>query len=182
MSRGKSRRRRRRQNHKRKRAAGADHAADAVSEGPAEDAPIELLCPITLELMTDPVVLVATGQTYQRAAIRSWLTTTLRCPLTNVEVSADEAANLAVDTEMRSLVSAWAAATGSAVVLCDVEDSAPAVEDTTSRRRRRRRRQQVDVAPTTDPGDDGWPSLNSVAAAAPAVRTLGRRWAAVART
>ena len=38
----------------------------------AKDAPREYLCPITLQLMRDPVLLVETGQVYDRESIESW--------------------------------------------------------------------------------------------------------------
>uniref|UniRef100_A0A9I9D5B0 RING-type E3 ubiquitin transferase n=1 Tax=Cucumis melo TaxID=3656 RepID=A0A9I9D5B0_CUCME len=44
--------------------------------------PHEFLCPITLEIMTDPVI-VATGQTYDRESIQKWLHSNHRtCPKT----------------------------------------------------------------------------------------------------
>ncbi|CAK9315474.1 unnamed protein product [Citrullus colocynthis] len=44
--------------------------------------PHEFLCPITLEIMTDPVI-VATGQTYDRESIQKWLNSNHRtCPKT----------------------------------------------------------------------------------------------------
>uniref|UniRef100_A0A2N9I2W7 RING-type E3 ubiquitin transferase n=1 Tax=Fagus sylvatica TaxID=28930 RepID=A0A2N9I2W7_FAGSY len=44
--------------------------------------PHEFLCPITLEIMTDPVI-VATGQTYERESIQKWLDSNHRtCPKT----------------------------------------------------------------------------------------------------
>ncbi|KAA8528827.1 hypothetical protein F0562_036182 [Nyssa sinensis] len=44
--------------------------------------PHEFLCPITLEIMTDPVI-VATGQTYEKESIQQWLDSNHRtCPKT----------------------------------------------------------------------------------------------------
>ncbi|TVU06022.1 hypothetical protein EJB05_49209, partial [Eragrostis curvula] len=56
-----------------------------------------LRCPITLELMTDPVT-VATGQTYDRASIRKWIKSGCRtCPVTGERLrSAELVPNLAV--------------------------------------------------------------------------------------
>ena len=48
--------------------------------------PDALFCPISLELMVDPVTVVETGQTYDRAAIKSWLYTHSTDPITNVEL------------------------------------------------------------------------------------------------
>lgn len=47
-----------------------------------EDAPWEYLCPITRELMVDPVTL-STGQTYDRAQITRWINDGhYTCPVT----------------------------------------------------------------------------------------------------
>ena len=35
--------------------------------------PVDLLCPITLKLLEDPVILVDSAQTYERGAIQEWL-------------------------------------------------------------------------------------------------------------
>ncbi|GER43933.1 U-box domain-containing protein 15 [Striga asiatica] len=49
--------------------------------------PNEFLCPITLEIMTDPVI-VATGQTYERDRIQQWLDSNHRtCPKTGQVLS-----------------------------------------------------------------------------------------------
>jgi hypothetical protein len=39
----------------------------------AEVPPVDLLCPITLKLLDDPVILVDSAQTYEREAIQEWL-------------------------------------------------------------------------------------------------------------
>ncbi|CAM0902794.1 unnamed protein product [Alopecurus aequalis] len=56
-----------------------------------------LLCPITLELMTDPVT-VATGQTYDRTSIKRWVKSGCRtCPVTGEKLrSAQFVPNVAV--------------------------------------------------------------------------------------
>jgi ubiquitin C len=46
----------------------------------------KFICPITHELMMDPVI-AADGFTYERNAIQSWLTRTNRSPMTNQELS-----------------------------------------------------------------------------------------------
>lgn len=48
--------------------------------------PEYLLCPITLELLIDPVVLVETGQTYERAMIKKWLRTHDSDPISNQQL------------------------------------------------------------------------------------------------
>uniref|UniRef100_A0A0D9X7T7 RING-type E3 ubiquitin transferase n=1 Tax=Leersia perrieri TaxID=77586 RepID=A0A0D9X7T7_9ORYZ len=59
--------------------------------------PEALQCPITLELMTDPVTL-STGQTYDRASIKRWVKSGCRtCPVTGEKLRrADVMPNLAV--------------------------------------------------------------------------------------
>ncbi|XP_043714501.1 U-box domain-containing protein 15-like [Telopea speciosissima] len=53
-----------------------------LEKSPSLVIPHEFLCPITLELMTDPVI-VATGQTYERESIQKWLDSNHRtCPKT----------------------------------------------------------------------------------------------------
>ncbi|XP_042484895.1 LOW QUALITY PROTEIN: U-box domain-containing protein 15-like [Macadamia integrifolia] len=53
-----------------------------LEKSPSLIIPHEFLCPITLELMTDPVI-VATGQTYERESIHKWLDSNHRtCPKT----------------------------------------------------------------------------------------------------
>ena len=48
-------------------------AAAAAAQPPAAAVPPDLLCPITYQLLEDPVMLVDSGQTYERAAIEEWL-------------------------------------------------------------------------------------------------------------
>ncbi|XP_030522821.1 U-box domain-containing protein 15-like [Rhodamnia argentea] len=53
-----------------------------LEKSPSFSVPHEFLCPIALEIMTDPVI-VATGQTYERESIQKWLDSNHRtCPKT----------------------------------------------------------------------------------------------------
>jgi hypothetical protein len=61
-----------------------DELCDAVG-----DRIDELVCPITLELMVDPVV-ASDGRTYERAAIEEWLGGHSTSPLTNLELASKE--------------------------------------------------------------------------------------------
>ncbi|XVE67305.1 hypothetical protein DITRI_Ditri08aG0150000 [Diplodiscus trichospermus] len=66
--------------------------------------PHEFLCPITLEIMTDPVI-VATGQTYERESIRKWLNSNHRtCPKTGQTL---EHLSLAPNFALRNLILQW---------------------------------------------------------------------------
>lgn len=65
-----------------------------------------LLCPISLELMVDPVIVAETGQTYERATIESWLFTNCTDPITNVRLRSKKlVANIAI----RNMVRSWQA-------------------------------------------------------------------------
>jgi len=46
--------------------------------------PGEFICPISMEPMKDPVVLVQTKQTYDRDSIEKWLTSSNKCPCTGM--------------------------------------------------------------------------------------------------
>ena len=65
----------------RRRAAMELAAADAL-EGAALDTTEDLYCPITHELMNDPVI-CSDGHTYERAAIERWLRSHGSSPKTN---------------------------------------------------------------------------------------------------
>lgn len=66
--------------------------------------PHEFLCPITLELMTDPVI-VATGQTYERESIQKWLNSNHRtCPKTGQVL---DHLSLAPNYALRNLILQW---------------------------------------------------------------------------
>jgi serine/threonine protein kinase len=70
-----------------------------------EEAPNEYLCPITGELMEDPVV-AADGHTYERAAIEQWFATGRRTsPKTNAVIEA----RLVPNTQLRILINEYRA-------------------------------------------------------------------------
>ena len=50
-----------------------------------EDPPADFICPITTEVMSDPVM-AADGQSYERTAIERWLATKSTSPLTGGEL------------------------------------------------------------------------------------------------
>ena len=70
--------------------------SDDCDDGP----PSEYFCPITYELMTDPVV-CADGHTYERAAIDRWLTKKSRSPMENSEL---KDTNLVANHNLRILI------------------------------------------------------------------------------
>lgn len=70
-----------------------DDSVDGFSDVHVDQSEIEsnsgvphaFLCPITQEIMIDPVI-IETGQTYERQFIEEWLKTKSTCPITNVEL------------------------------------------------------------------------------------------------
>ncbi|KAF9677413.1 hypothetical protein SADUNF_Sadunf08G0105100 [Salix dunnii] len=66
--------------------------------------PHDFLCPISLELMRDPVI-VATGQTYERSCIQRWIDTgNSTCPKTQQKL---EHSTLTPNYVLRSLITQW---------------------------------------------------------------------------
>lgn len=66
--------------------------------------PHEFLCPITLEIMKDPVI-VATGQTYERESIQRWLNSNRRtCPKTGQIL---DHLSIAPNYALRNLIVQW---------------------------------------------------------------------------
>ncbi|XP_047324328.1 U-box domain-containing protein 15-like [Impatiens glandulifera] len=66
--------------------------------------PNEFLCPITLDLMTDPVI-IATGQTYERESIERWLSSDQRtCPKTGQKLTH---LTLVPNFALRNLILQW---------------------------------------------------------------------------
>ncbi|GAB2296977.1 hypothetical protein Dimus_031081 [Dionaea muscipula] len=68
------------------------------------DIPEDFLCPISLEIMRDPVI-VATGQTYERSYIQRWIDSgNMTCPATQQKL---ENLTLTPNYVLRSLISLW---------------------------------------------------------------------------
>ncbi|KAK8522609.1 hypothetical protein V6N12_056310 [Hibiscus sabdariffa] len=66
--------------------------------------PVDYLCPISLELMRDPVI-VATGQTYERSYIQRWIDCgNATCPKTQQKL---ENLTLTPNYVLRSLINQW---------------------------------------------------------------------------
>ena len=64
-------------------AAGPSKASEAAAK--AAEVPDDYICPITTEIMTDPVI-TADGFTYERAAITEWLRTKDTSPKTGAKL------------------------------------------------------------------------------------------------
>ncbi|KAJ0677819.1 putative U box domain, armadillo-like helical, Zinc finger, RING/FYVE/PHD-type [Helianthus annuus] len=66
--------------------------------------PVDFLCPISLELMRDPVI-VSTGQTYERSYIRRWIDCgNTTCPKTQQKL---QNVTLTPNYVLRSLITQW---------------------------------------------------------------------------
>ncbi|XP_052202282.1 U-box domain-containing protein 15 [Diospyros lotus] len=75
-----------------------------LAKSPSLAIPNDFLCPITLEIMTDPVI-IATGQTYERESIQKWLDSDHRtCPKTGQVLSH---LSLAPNFALRNLILQW---------------------------------------------------------------------------
>ena len=66
--------------------------------------PDHLLCPITRDLFVDPVILVETGQTYERSMIARWLYTNKTDPISNMELKTKK---LVPNIALRHSVAEW---------------------------------------------------------------------------
>ncbi|GMI99795.1 PLANT U-BOX PROTEIN10 [Hibiscus trionum] len=81
-------------------------STDEVTKPDALVIPDDFLCPISLELMRDPVV-VATGQTYERSYIQRWIDSgNATCPKTRQKL---EDTTLTPNYVLRSLINQWCA-------------------------------------------------------------------------
>ncbi|GKU90193.1 hypothetical protein SLEP1_g4221 [Rubroshorea leprosula] len=83
-----------------------DKDSEEIKKPDALLVPNDFLCPISLELMRDPVI-VATGQTYERSYIQRWIDCgNLTCPKTQQKLD-----NLTLTSNyvLRSLISQWCA-------------------------------------------------------------------------
>ena len=67
--------------------------------------PDEFCCPITSECMRDPVMVTATGMTYEREAIVKWLSEHDIDPSTGVELGGNK--QLAPNVTVRKMIDAW---------------------------------------------------------------------------
>ena len=86
--------------------SGMEAEAEAETEASAS-APDEYRCPLTLELMVDPVVAMD-GNTYERSAIAEWFAVHTTSPLTREEIQPVLVPNMAI----RKLISAHRQANG----------------------------------------------------------------------
>ena len=71
------------------RAADAKDCDDYDDEGQPRTVPDDFFCPITQEIMVDPVT-AADGSTYERNAILRWMSVRMSSPLTNLWLSSKD--------------------------------------------------------------------------------------------
>lgn len=89
--------------------------------------PSEYVCPITHEVMYDPVLLVDTGHTYERWAITKWFRKGKRtCPKSGRRVNRPQ---LVTNWNLKSLIASWAEAHGAPLTCREHELSLPGLED-----------------------------------------------------
>jgi len=90
--------------------AGGQNVANSLAALPEDGPPHALCCPITFQLMTDPVVIVESGHTYERAAIaHHWATQEnleipVTCPNTNQQL---DSTHLTPNLLARSQIHQW---------------------------------------------------------------------------
>mmetsp|Transcript_36082 Transcript_36082/g.103727 ORF Transcript_36082/g.103727 Transcript_36082/m.103727 type:complete len:251 (-) Transcript_36082:126-878(-) len=156
-------------------AGGLPGTADCAKAALLEDDPEHLLCPITFTLLRDPVVVVASGNTYERAAIlEHWSRRGLaHDPLSNQDLDSEE---LVTNWGKRREVQAHLAARGPGYVPAGWESSevpapaAPSTPEGSPRARGktpRRRRQQRGFFQDDDDEDAPWPEHSALVAIFP---------------
>ena len=82
------------------RCAESDEALTGV-----RTAPDEFCCPITTECMLDPVIVTATGMTYEREAIVEWLSEHDIDPSTGTKLGENKL--LTPNVALRKMIDAW---------------------------------------------------------------------------
>ena len=86
--------------------AATEGGSPSAAEAPAakeEEPPADFICPITTEIMVEPVV-AADGQSYERTAIERWLATKSTSPLTGGEL---ERSILIPNHNLRRTIREW---------------------------------------------------------------------------
>ena len=86
-------------------AGGAGSVAAETPAAADDEEPADYVCPITHEVMTDPVV-TADGQSYERNAIEQWLLHSTLSPLTNEPLTH---LNLTPNMALKRLIREWIA-------------------------------------------------------------------------
>ena len=66
--------------------------------------PSQYLCPITQELMQDPVILIVSGRTYEREAIRKWVQDRGTDPITRQQCTVND---LVPNRALKDAIDEW---------------------------------------------------------------------------
>ncbi|KAL6763401.1 hypothetical protein V8C86DRAFT_1783906, partial [Haematococcus lacustris] len=71
-----------------------------------QNPPEDFLCPITRELLNDPVIIVETGHSYERLALLQWWSSThnFTCPKTGIRL---QSLMLTPNWALRSAINSW---------------------------------------------------------------------------
>ena len=85
---------------------GSSGAAGPSEASEAEEVPDDYICPITAEIMTDPVSTMD-GFTYERTAITEWLLTKDTSPFTGATL---ESKTLVPNLSLRSMIRSFSEA------------------------------------------------------------------------
>jgi hypothetical protein len=102
-------------------------ASSATSSQAPPQPPKEYLCPISHQIMINPVLLVEKGDSYEAANITGWLHTYSTCPLTGQHLQIKQ---LSSNRALKNLTADWAAAHG--IVLPAAPTYTPVLSSSTS--------------------------------------------------
>ncbi|CAI6009352.1 unnamed protein product [Closterium sp. NIES-65] len=91
---------------KKKESGGSSSSGGKKAESNGPTIPEEFMCPLSLTVMTDPVI-IASGQTYERASIERWFAEGKRtCPKSGVRI---DHTNFCPNFALKSMISDWMA-------------------------------------------------------------------------
>ncbi|CAI7929994.1 unnamed protein product, partial [Closterium sp. NIES-54] len=91
---------------KKKESGGSSSSSGKKVESNGPTIPEEFMCPLSLTVMTDPVI-IASGQTYERASIERWFAEGKRtCPKSGVRI---DHTNFCPNFALKSMISDWMA-------------------------------------------------------------------------
>jgi len=69
-----------------------------------EEIPISFICPISQELMRNPVIVTESGQTYEKSSIETWLKNKNTDPLTNIQLKSK---NIIPNYALKGAIDEW---------------------------------------------------------------------------
>ncbi|CAI5483711.1 unnamed protein product [Closterium sp. Yama58-4] len=108
---------------KKKESGGSSSSSGKKAESNGPTIPEEFMCPLSLTVMTDPVI-IASGQTYERASIERWFAEGKRtCPKSGVRI---DHTNFCPNFALKSMISDWMAQGSGSHSLAARPSTAPA--------------------------------------------------------